>query len=101
MKGAGKAGSVPVGISALGRFGKNDGDEIPSLIDEKDTSLNPAEAVYGFAAYLTTRDKRSVFSAFDDAAPAADLAEGFLKANGMSGKDISDNWPNNLIHPKK
>ena len=59
--------------------------------------LNPSEAVYGFAAWLTTRKEKTVMSAADDAAPIAKLVSQFCKVNNLP--DISNQWPNNLIHP--
>lgn len=59
--------------------------------------LNPSEAVYGFAAWLTCRKARTIMSASDDAAPIADLVAQFCKVNNLP--DVSVNWPNKLIHP--
>jgi hypothetical protein len=59
--------------------------------------LNQSEAVYGFAAWLTTRKERTIMSASDDAAPIADAVKQFCEVNNLP--DISENWPNNLIHP--
>ncbi len=60
-------------------------------------TLNPSEAVYGFAAWLTCRDERTVMSASDDAAPIVELVKQFCEVNNLP--DVSDQWPNNLIHP--
>lgn len=59
--------------------------------------LNASEAVYGFAAWLTTREEKTVLSATDDAAPICELVDRFCRANNLSG--VTDQWPNNLIHP--
>jgi hypothetical protein len=61
-------------------------------------TLNSSEAVYGFAAWLTCRDKKTVISASDDSAIIAELVDQFCKANSLP--DVSEDWPNNLIHPK-
>jgi hypothetical protein len=61
--------------------------------------LNPAEAVYGFAAYLTTREEPIVMGAAHEAGPAADAVKRFIDTNGLG--DVSGNWPNNLKHPKE
>lgn len=58
--------------------------------------LNPSEAVYGFAAWLTTRKEKIVISAADDALIAS-LVSQFCKVNNLP--DVSNQWPNNLIHP--
>ena len=60
-------------------------------------TLNPSEAVYGFAAWLTCRDEKTVMSATNDAAVITDLVAQFCEVNNLP--DISEHWPNNLIHP--
>jgi len=40
-------------------------------------TLNPTEAVYGFAAWLTCRNEKTVISASDDAAPICELVKQF------------------------
>jgi len=59
--------------------------------------LNPSEAVYGFAAWLTTRKEKVVMSSSDDAAIVADLVKQFCEANNLP--PVSKEWPLNLIHP--
>lgn len=59
--------------------------------------LNPAEAVYGFAAWLTSRDGETVMSSRHDCAVIANLVEEFCAANSLP--PVSESWPNNLIHP--
>jgi len=61
------------------------------------STLNPSEAVYGFAAWLTTRSEKTVMSASNDAAPIADLVKQFCETNSLP--EISEHWPDNLIHP--
>jgi len=60
-------------------------------------TLNPSEAVYGFAAWLTCRDEKTVMSASDDAAPIADLVQQFCEKNNLP--DVSKDWPGNLTFP--
>ena len=64
----------------------------------KDT-LNPSEAVYGFAAWLTTREDETVMGASNDCAPIAEKVKQFCEANNLP--DVSDQWPHNLIIPNK
>ena len=59
--------------------------------------LNPSEAVYGFGAWLTTRDQKTVMSATDDSAPIAEFVKTFCEVNNLP--DVSEEWPKNLIHP--
>ena len=59
--------------------------------------LNPSEAVYGFAGWLTTRDAETIMSSRHDCAVIAKLVEEFCAANCLP--PVSENWPNNLIHP--
>lgn len=59
--------------------------------------LTASEAVYGFCGWLTTREKQTVMSSTDDAAPIADLISQFCSENGLD--DPRDHWENHLIHP--
>lgn len=59
--------------------------------------LTASEAVFGFAGWLTTRDKKTVMSAFDDAAPIAELVKQFCDENGLA--EPRNGWEDNLIHP--
>jgi len=62
-------------------------------------SLNGREAVFGFAAWLTTRSKPVTFSARHDASEAARLAAEFCDHNNLA--DVTENWPNNMMnHPE-
>ena len=59
--------------------------------------LTAAEAVYGFAGWLTCRKEKTVMSSSDDAAPIANLVAEFCSENGLP--DPREGWENNLIHP--
>lgn len=61
-------------------------------------TLNSSEAVYGFAAWLTTRKEKTIMSAKNDSAIIADLVKQFCEVNNLP--KVSKNWPNNLIHPQ-
>lgn len=58
------------------------------------TGLNPSEAVYGFAAWLTTRDEVTTMSARHDSGVIADLVKEFCAVQGLP--PISHRWPGNL-----
>ncbi len=60
--------------------------------------MTASEAVYGFVAWLTTRDTAETFSAEHDAAPAADLVAEFCKTNGLA--EPRDDWTDRLTHPR-
>ena len=60
--------------------------------------LNPSEAVYGFAGWLTTREEETRMGANHNCAIVADLVKIFCEANSLL--DVSEDWPNNLIHPQ-
>lgn len=60
-------------------------------------ALTPAEAVYGFAAWLTTRTEQTVMSAADDSASVAALAARFCEANGLG--TVTEQWPGALVMP--
>jgi len=65
----------------------------------RDKYLNASEAIYGLLAWLTTREEELTLGAHYDAAPAAELAKLFCETNDLP--DISEDWPDNLIHPEE
>lgn len=65
--------------------------------DELTNKLNPTEAIFGFCAWLTTRDEQTIMSAKDDSACVVELIEEFCKVNELP--DVSEQWAHNLIHP--
>lgn len=62
-------------------------------------AMNAAEAVYGFAAWLTTRDAETVMSAHHDSARIAELVTRFCDTNELGL--VSDNWPAALVMPEE
>ncbi len=56
--------------------------------------LSGAEAVYGFAAWLTGRKEKTVLSSSDDAAKIADLVDIFCKGNKLDFPSIG--WSKDL-----
>ena len=60
--------------------------------------LSASEAVYGFCAWLTTRDTKTVMSASDDAAVIATLIKEFCEANHLVPP--VDNYTDWLVMPK-
>ena len=61
--------------------------------------MNASEALYGFAGWLTGRDKPVTAGANHDCAIWAELVEQFIKANDLTPVR-DDVWPDNLHHPK-
>jgi hypothetical protein len=59
--------------------------------------LTAAEAVFGFAAWLTTKDGDTPMGRGHDAAPIADLCKEFVEANNLN--EPREDWNHNLIHP--
>ena len=59
-----------------------------------------SEAVFGFAAWLTTRRKPVLLGAEHDAAPAAELADQWCKANHLP-EPRERAYPKNITHPKE
>jgi hypothetical protein len=60
-------------------------------------NLSASEAIYGFCAWLTTRDEETVMGASSDAAPAAQRIAEFCKKNNLP--DPRDGWEKALIMP--
>jgi hypothetical protein len=61
--------------------------------------LTASEAIYGFCAWLTTRDEKTIMSASDDSAPIPVLIEQFCKTNGL--ETPREYWHNHLTHPQE
>ena len=59
--------------------------------------MTPSEALFGFMAWLTTREKPVTLSANHDAGVAADLVGEFCKANNLD--EPRDNWTDYLTMP--
>jgi len=62
--------------------------------------ITPAEAVIGFAAWLTTRKETIAVGSTNDASPAAELANLFCRVNEL-GEPREEAWPNNITHPEE
>lgn len=58
-------------------------------------SLNAAEALYGFVAWLTTRKHTLFLGAAHDAAPSVPLIQQFIQANGLA--QTREDWQKKLI----
>jgi hypothetical protein len=59
--------------------------------------LSGSEAVYGFCAWLTTRDKSITMSAKHNSAPIAELIKEFCQVNSLTKP--REGWEKSLIHP--
>ena len=61
--------------------------------------LNPAESLFGFCAWLTTRDKVTTLSSHHDSAPVVELLKLFCEKNNLP--DVRDDYVNRFEHPDK
>lgn len=59
---------------------------------------SPSEALYGFAAWLTTRFDQVTFSQHNDSTVALELVERFRKLNGWD--EPRDGWENLIQTPE-
>jgi hypothetical protein len=59
--------------------------------------MTASEAIYGFCAWLTTRNEVTTMSAKHNAGSTCDLIATFCKENKLP--EPRDNWTENLIHP--
>ena len=61
--------------------------------------MKAADALYGFVAWLTTREKPITFGAHHHCGPAAEAVKTFLeKQEGES--EVSDAYPDNINMPE-
>ena len=63
-------------------------------------TMTASESVYGFVAWLTTRDKAVSFGAKHDCAIAADLVQQWINTNGLDGPRDGV-YPDNIVMPSK
>ena len=61
--------------------------------------LSPSEAIYGFVAWLTTRDKIVTLSKRHDCDMMPDLIELFCEINGL--EKPADDWYKKLKKPEQ
>lgn len=59
--------------------------------------LSASEALYGFCAWLTTRNKITKMGSTEDCGVVTDLIEEFCSVNSLPPP--SEKWTENLIHP--
>lgn len=72
-----------------------DSDRVKKAMAEKDDSmLTASEAVYGFAGWLTTRQKPVIFSESHNAAPVAQLVNAYVTEQQLDPP--RDNWNKHL-----
>ena len=66
-------------------------------MDNQKTEMTASEAIYGFCAWLTTRDEQTVMSATDDSAPIPPFIKEFCEVNGLD--EPRENYTDYLTHP--
>lgn len=72
-------------------------DDVQKVPDGDTSPLSAEDALFGFVASLTTRDKPITMSRAHDGAPAMEALKAFMDANGLS--DVSDNFPDTFVMP--
>lgn len=60
----------------------------------KEQEITPAAAVYGFAGWLTCRQRPVTMSSTHDAAIVAELVDAFCKSQGFP--DLPEGWHKSL-----
>ena len=65
------------------------------VAESLEESLTPSGAVFGFAAWLTSRDEPIILSAHHDAAEAARLASEFIDKQKLD--NLTDDWEKDLV----
>ena len=64
---------------------------------QQSEKLTASEALFGFCAWLTCRDKPLILSSKHNATYAVKAIEQFMIENNL--EEPRDGWENNLIHP--
>ena len=78
---------------ALSSHCKNTKFEVNSLEE-----MTGSEALFGFCAWLTTREEKTVMSANDDAANIVEKIKMFCDANKLT--EARDDYTDRLTHPE-
>ena len=73
-------------------------EELSARGETNSDNISASEAIFGFAAWLTTRQEKTIMSSKDDAAPIVELINTFCKINKLSPP--CDGYEENLTHPK-
>lgn len=91
----------PCALSAATEHGLKVADDLIARANRNDGSdeqvLSSSEAVYGFAAWLTTRKTPITMSSSHDAAAVPRLVHTFCEFNKLD--EPRENWANVLVHP--
>jgi len=66
--------------------------------DDMDKTMTASESVFGFAAWLTTRDEAVTMGATHDAAIAAELVKQWVDTNGLEDPR-NGVYPDNIVMP--
>jgi hypothetical protein len=72
-------------------------DEALEELRRIEETLSASEALFGFAAWLTSLEKPVVFSARHEAGLAALMVEEFIKENGLEAP--REGWPDRFKYP--
>jgi len=74
---------------------------LTDILKEKKMSdkLTASEALFGFAAWLTCREEKIVFSSHDNAVVIADLVMKFCEVNSL--QEPREGWGKDLTHPSE
>lgn len=73
------------------------GDCAIRIIKTMKKELSASEAIYGFAAWLTTREEKTVISSKHNAALIAKRIKEFCETNKLAKP--RDQWEKSLVHP--
>jgi len=69
------------------------------MIKDQMDKMSASEAIFGFAAWLTTRENMTVMSSAHNCVPVMDRIKEFCDTNKLP--DPRDGWEKNLTHPKE
>ena len=60
--------------------------------------MTGSEAIYGFCAWLSTREEKTIFGSKSNCSPIAERIKEFCETNKLTYP--RENWTDNLIHPE-
>jgi hypothetical protein len=68
------------------------------MIKNNSKKMNASEALFGFAAWLSTRDKVTKLGAKEECGCLAEMVTEFIRVNSLP--EVRERWTDNLEFPK-
>lgn len=85
-------------VDGQGLYSGATGNHVRAILDALPPGLSASEALFGFVAWLSTRDEAVTLGAHHDCAVWPPLIAEFCRVNDL--REPRDGWVRNLTHPQ-